>query len=272
VKTADDIRRIVTEELGFTDLDAYRKWIAEERPRTRPTAERIALLSPDAVDNRAFWRVCEELFGADPVCNVAVAPAVGELPFAIEGPMDANRMNLRLARSLGVTSFLEENAQARVRILEIGPGYGALKNWIETHTNHRYSGVDVYPRVPGVLEATADGLLPRELVEEEKGAFSYVVATNVFQHLSQRQREAYISDASELLHPGGLFLVDMVTETSKTPAHVRDESGRAWIDHYGQYTPMWKGAELYDALGRTFGILYVTQRFDGVFSFVCRRA
>jgi SAM-dependent methyltransferase len=272
MKTAAEIREILVDGLGFVDLAAYKQWIEEQRPATRPSTERIERLSPDAIDNRAFWRVCEELFGPDPVCNLAVEPAVGALPYAVEDAMDANRMNLRLARSLGLTAFLEENARARVKTLEIGPGYGSLKNYIEVQTEHRYTGVDVYPRVPGVLEATVDGLLPRELVEQESGSFSYVVSTNVFQHLSARQRTAYIQDAARLLHPGGLFIFTVVVDTSKVPAFMRDDEGRAWIDHYGQYTPMPKGGEIYDQVGRSFGILYVVQRYDGLFAFVCRRS
>jgi hypothetical protein len=271
MKTAAEIRRILTEELGFTDLDAYQRWIQAERANARPTPERIERLSPDSIDNRAFWRVCESLFGSDPICNVAVSPAVGEMPDGLNGPMDANRMNFRLARAMGVVAFLDENAHERVKTLEVGPGYGSLKNYIETQTNHVYTGVDVFPRIPGILETTADGVLPRDFVEKEAGSYSYVISTNVFQHLSQRQRAVYIDDAAALLHPGGLFIMNVTIDTAKVPAHMRDAQGRAWIDHYGQYTPMPKGAEVYDALGRSFGILYVTQRYDGLFNFVCRR-
>jgi len=269
MKTRDQIKRILTDELGFKDLDAYKKWIAEVRPTIQPTPERIAKLSPDAIDNRAFWRVCEELFGSDPVCNVAVEPGVGKLPFAIHDAMDPNRMNLRLARSLGVTAFLDENAHERLHTLEIGPGYGSLKHYIETQTNHIYTGVDVYPRIPGVVETTAEGLIPRKIIEGERGSYSYVVSTNVFQHLSAKQRSTYFADACELLHPGGLFIFNISVETGKTPKHARDREGNAWIDHYGQYTLMPKASVLYDDLSKLYRILYVTQRYDGVFNFVC---
>lgn len=272
MKARDEIRRILTEELGFTDLVAYKKWIEEERPKVRPTKKRVERLSPDGIDNRAFWRVCEELFGADPVCNLAVAPAVGKLPYELDGPMDANRMNLRLARCLGVTAFLDENAHSRVHTLEVGPGYGSLKHYIETQTNHLYTGVDVYPRIPGVIETTAEGWIPPEMVEEQAGAFSYVISTNVFQHLSARQRARYFDDAAKLLHEGGLFIFNVSVDSQKVPAHLRDEQGTAWADHYGQYTPMPKGGELHDQLGRLYRILYVTQRYDGIFNFVCRRS
>jgi hypothetical protein len=271
MKTYDEIKRILVNELGFHDLAAYARWVAEVRPTLRPTPEAIRRLSPDEVDCRDFWRVCDELFGTDPVCNLAVPPEVGKLPFAIETPMDANRMNLLLAKSLGVTTFLEENAHARLKVLEIGTGYGSLRSFIETHTNHVYTGVDVVPRLPGVIQATAEGLLPRELVEAERGKQSYVVSTNVFQHLSTRQRARYVEDAAALLHEGALFIFNVIVETAKTSALARDAQGNAWAVHYGQYTPIPKAGAVYDQLAASFSILYVTQRYDGLVNFVCRK-
>jgi hypothetical protein len=271
VKTRDEIKRILVEDLGFRDLEAYTKWIKDVRPTLSLTPARIEKLSPDVVDCRDFWKVCDELFGSDPVCNVAIAPEVGRLPHPIETPMDANRMNLRLAKSLGVTPFLEENAHQRLKTLEIGPGYGALKNFIETHTRHIYTGVDVVPRVPGVLQATADGVMPPELVEEEANSYSYVVSSNVFQHFSARQRTKYIEDSHELLHLDGLFIFNVLVDTGKAQRYARDKKGTAWADHYGQYTPIPKGGALYDQLSQSFDILYVTQRYDGLFNFVCQK-
>lgn len=106
------------------------------------------------------------------MCNIALEPEVGRLPHAIDTPMDANRMNLRLAKSFGITALLEESAHVRLKVLEIGPGYGSLKNFLEAHTSYIYTGVDVVPRAPGILETTRDGLLPRDFVESERGAFS----------------------------------------------------------------------------------------------------
>jgi hypothetical protein len=271
MKKHEEIKRILTEELGFTDLAAYQRWIAEERPKTRPTADRVARLSPDAIDNRDFWKVCEEIFGTDPVCNAAVLPRGGRLPYTIEGRMDANRLNLRLAKSLGVTAFLDENADKRLKTFEIGPGFGSLKNYIETHTSHLYTGVDVYPRIPGVIEATAEGLIPRDVLDREREAQSYVISTNVFQHLSARQRSRYFEDALALLHPGGLFIFNLFIDTGKAAASSRDDQGVAWVDHYGQYTLMPKAGDLYDELAGGFDILYVLQRYDALFNFVCQK-
>lgn len=271
MKTSDEIRRILTEELGFVNLDAYKRWVDSTRPTIVPSPARIELLSPDAVDCRAFWKVCEELFGLDPVCNLTVSPSVGRLTHEIENRMDANRLNLRFAKSFGITAFLDENAGERLKTLEIGPGFGALKNYIETNTRHTYTGIDVYPRLPGLIETTPDGLIPPEFVEAECGSFSYVVSSNVFQHLSARQRAKYFEDAAALLHGGGLFIFNTLVDTAKTPPHLRDADGNAWCDHYGQYTLMPRVADLYEKIAGMFSILYVTQRYDGIFNFVCQK-
>jgi cyclopropane fatty-acyl-phospholipid synthase-like methyltransferase len=163
------------------------------------------------------------------------------------------------------------NAQARLNVLEIGAGYGSLKSFIETHTNHIYAGVDVVPRVAGVIETTLDGLLPRSLVDSERGRFSYVVSSNVFQHFSARQRNQYIADAHTILHEHGLFIFNLTVDTIKLPRYMRDETGAAWADHYGQYTSIPRGDVVYGELANRFRILYVTQRYDGLFNFVCQK-
>ncbi|MEO8905057.1 MAG: class I SAM-dependent methyltransferase [Polyangiaceae bacterium] len=269
MKQYQEIRRELTEGFGFTDLAAYQQWVEHERPKLVVNKELVERLSPDHVDCRDFWRACDDLFLLDPVCNVAVKPAVGRMPHAVETRMDANRMNLRFAKSFGITDFLEENAQQRLKVLEIGPGFGSLMHFVETHTNHEYTGVDVVPRVAGIVQATAQGLIPDELVEQNAGTFSYVVASNVFQHLSSKQRTHYYAHARTLLMRGGLFIFNLCIDNGKA-AYLRDKSGNAWCDHYGQFTAVPK-ADIYTELGSGFGVLYVTQRYDGVFNFVCQR-
>jgi hypothetical protein len=215
--------------------------------------------------------VCEELFGIDPVFNQVVSPEVGHLPYPIETRMDANRMNLRLAKAFGLTSFLEETAGQRLKVFEVGPGFGALKGFIETKTEHVYSAIDVHPRFDGVLEATAEGTIPERFVDLSRGSFSYVVSSNVFQHLSARQRSQYYTDARALLHDKGLFIFNVLVDTSKLAQRARDRDGNAWCDHYGQFTEIPKLGPLHDELSALFRILYVTQRYDGVCNFVCEK-
>jgi len=107
-----EIRRTLVEDFGFTDLDAYRRWIERDRPKLMLNAKLIERLSPDQVDCRDFWRACDDLFGPDPVSNLAVNPTVGRLPYAVESRRDANRMNLRFAKSFGITHSRRERAAA----------------------------------------------------------------------------------------------------------------------------------------------------------------
>jgi len=267
----DEIRRILVEDFGFTDLEAYGRWIRDVRPGLSPTPALVERLSPDRIDCRAFWRVCDSLFGIDPVHNVMVAPEIGELPYAVETRLDANRMNLRLAKSFGITSFLEETAHRRLKVLEIGPGFGSLKSYVETATEHVYCAVDVCPRFDGVVEATAEGYVPPSFMDAWQGTFSYVISTNVFQHLSARQRSHWYVDARRLLHDQGLFIFNVLVDTAKISARARDGNGTAWCDHYGQFTEIPKLGPLHDELGGLFRIIYVTQRYDGVMNFVCQK-
>ena len=270
VKAYAEIRRTIAEDLGFTDLATYKTWVDTVRPKIKViTKEMIDRLSPDDVNCRDFWRVCDELFGVDPVCNVVKPPEVGNMPYAVETTMDANRLNLRLAKSMGITSFLDEFAHERVRTLEIGPGYGSLKHYIETHTNHRYLAFDVVPRIPDVRETTEQGFLPDDFVTEFRGQYSYVVSTNVFQHLSAKQRTRYFHQIHDLLHDGGVFLFNMLVDTGKAPQ--RDKNGNAWADHYGQYTLIPKVGDIQKQITSLYFILFAIQRYDGLFTFVVQK-
>ena len=74
-----------------------------------------------------------------------------------------------------------------------------------------------------------------------------------------------------LLREGGLLLVNLTVDTGKLPAYTRDADGNAWAMHYGQYTPIPKGGAAYNMVSGGFQVLYVTQRYDGLFHFVCQR-
>lgn len=67
-------------------------------------------MSADKLPQRVLPPIACSTF--DPVHNVMLAPEVGELPYAVETRLDARWMNLRLAKSFGITSFLEERRTA----------------------------------------------------------------------------------------------------------------------------------------------------------------
>lgn len=52
---------------------------------------------------------------------------------------------------------------------------------------------------------------------------------------------------------------------------MRDENGNAWCDHYCQYTEMPTPGPLKEEVSALFDILYFTQPFDNLSSFVCQK-
>ena len=76
-------------------------------------------------------------------------------------------------------------------------------------------------------------------------------------------------DAHALLQKGGLFIFNLFVDSGQP--YVRDAQGNAWCDHYGQFTAIPRAGDIQRELTARFAILYATQRFDGVFNFVCQK-
>jgi hypothetical protein len=62
---------------------------------------------------------------------------------------------------------------------------------------------------------------------------------------------------------GGRRRGNLTVDTGNIEACARDADGNAWAVHYGQYTPIPKGAAAYELSAGGFDVLYVTQRYDG---------
>lgn len=262
LKTYAEIRDIITRQLGITDLKSYEAWgkrfcwtgngpMAVARP---PTQEDIDLLSPDAIDNGAFWRIAEELFQTDPVSNCMYTR-----PYDVA---EANRTNLSLYHMDGFTGLVEACKlrwhPTRAPLLEIGPGYGAFKEWVAKLDYYDYYAADVYPRIEGV-----DATLPNGRLAEVTLARRYaiVLASNVFQHLSVRQREDYYRDIAGCLLPSGLFMVSQMVDTGG-PGY-RDKDGAWWCRHYGQLTQIQRPQSIFADLQRHFTLLSHTYSKNG---------
>ncbi len=201
MKGYDEIKDIIVNRLGLRDMAAYKAYCDTfhnpDKPRI-PTHEEIDLLCPDAIDNRAFWQVADELFSTDPVSNCQFKE-----PLSVE---EANRNNLGIYHADGFTGFLEMGRlkwSPNCPLLEIGPGYGAFRNWVRAFGFFDYYAADVRPRIEGVDRALPSGRLSDETKARRYGV---VLASNVFQHLSVRQRRAYYRDVVECLVPEGAFL------------------------------------------------------------------
>lgn len=254
MKTYDQIKSILIDQLGIRDLKTYKDW--GDRflwngkgpmctPR-KPTQEDIDLLSPDLIDNNAFWRIAEELFKTDPVANCN-----GTLPFDIE---EANRNNLTIYQQDGFTGMVEGFKQlwspSRIPLLEIGPGYGAFKEWCARLGGIDYYATDVYPRIPGVDATHPNGLMTQVTRDRR---YAIVLTSNVFQHLSVAQRRAHYRDVKSCLLPGGLFMVSQMMDDGGLFEH-RCKDGHWWCRHYGQLTQIQREHDILADLRQHFKI------------------
>lgn len=254
------IKDVIVNKLGITDLKAYKKWAEQYFNGKKITLSDVELLSPENIDNTAFWRIAEELFGIDGVCNTMH----GTLPSDIES---GNRRNISLARHIGSLTFIDDWKNYSLPILEIGAGYGSFKNYVEATTHYKYTGVDVYPKIPGVLSTYKNGLLPNYIRFQK---FHIIYSSNVFQHLSSYQRTRYYQDINSMMTKDSIFIFNLLTEDEINCE--QSEDGRFYMRHYGQFTEVPKIFSLREELQKYFYILYETRRiYDRLFGFICHK-
>lgn len=274
MKTYDEIKDIITNQLGLKDLASYKAWMEQHtvmvpfEKRKLVTPEDIALLSPNNIHNGDFWRVVEEVFGVDCVA----ATMYGKL----DSDKDLGSLrNLSLARTGGMLNFVDEWRHLHCPVLEIGAGYGNFKYYCMLNTAFKYLGVDVYPKSHGIHAALPNGTLPPYILNE-KGKFQIVYSSNVFQHLSKEQRSVYFQDIFDLMTEHGLFIFNL-TVHYHDPATCSDKArmstdGRQYMCHYGQWTEVPFYPELQQELQKYFNIEYETRRYsDYLFTFALSR-
>lgn len=258
----DEIKDIITNTYGYKTLEDWKKYLETIRDTssvTPPTQEMVDLLSPDNVDCGAFWKICTDLFGIDPVCNIADKRyGDNNVNINMYDIITANRRNLWLAETFGLLTYLKEYAQYPSAVMEFGVGFGNLKNWIETCTHKQYYGFDVNPLVDGILPLDCSGKLATD-ISNIKGKVSHFVCSNVFQHLSEKQRLYIFDVAAEYLYKGGLFMFN-------TPVKTKNSK---YMNFYGQFTinpeSSWIEAELNK---RGFAFHMVTSRWDGIVGYI----
>ena len=265
MKNYQEIKDIIVNQLGLTDLDAYAKYEELYRPPNNKiiTREEVELLSPDNINCIDFWKVIEEVFGVDCITNTMHENQKWT-------PTDCNRRNLGLARQMGALNVIDWCAQfsSQSSILEIGTGYGCLKHYLEPKYCFNYTGVDVVPRVEGVIQTTPEGLLPDSIKDRK---FFIVYSCNVFQHLSTKQRESYINTAWELLEKGGFLIIALTLHPFQLPVSGMAEDGNLYMKHYGQFTAIPSRTDFLSFIRGRYNILTVTQRYtDDYHCLVCQ--
>ena len=199
ITALNEFTEIIEGDYKIKDLPSY-----SEYKRARKDGiyqSEIDRLSPDAIRSSSFWEWIEK--------NPELAKdAIGFGMTSDSSIQDLNRNNYGLANQLGMLNYiLILRGYKDMPILDIGAGYGMLKEFIDNSTLLKYYGVDVYPKIPGVLAlADGDSTLPDEIL---KVGFGLVVSTNVFQHLSVKQRRHYYEQVAKILIPNGVFSVSL---------------------------------------------------------------
>lgn len=257
------IKDIIVNKLGLKDLTAYKQymesWVDIKNPKII-TKKDVELLSPDNINNFDFWKIAEELFGVDGISNT---------DFGKNNTFDrdeANRRNLIIARASGVLNMIDVWKHSNASVLEIGAGYGNFKNYVLYTTALTYTGVDAFPKVPGIIPTLPNGLLPDEIKQKK---FNLVYSSNVFQHLSSSQRRAYLNDVHGMLHNGGYFMFNLFLTLSRPK--FPSEDGKNYTQLYGQFTEIPTYREFTNLISEYYWVDFETRRFsDDFITFVCR--
>ncbi len=267
METIQEFQQVIEGDYKISDLKSYGEYKYSVTAKGGVTKAEVERLSPDNVNSSSFWEYIEK---NPEIKNDAICFGVGK-----DGTKEeVNKRNFALACSMNVfCPILAYKDCLGMPLLDIGAGYGMLKEFVEQNTKLKYFGVDVYPKVDGVLQVAADGsTLPAEIMSLA-GNFGLVMSVNVFQHLSIKQRRHYYEQVQQLLHPGcGVFTFSIACKIPNVKrGFVCEETGREYMCHYGQYTEMQTHPEVVEDLIKHFHILSTIHRNDHSFTFQCSR-
>jgi len=265
IANVEEFKEIIEGNYGITDIPTYNEYKRKVSKFGGVTQSEVELLSPDNVNSCSFW----EYIAKNPeIAKDAVSFGITKE----QSIADVNRQNYGLACGLGALQFVMcYKDEVGMPILDIGAGYGMLKEFVEQNTKLSYWGVDVYPKVEGVQAVAQDGsTLPPNIATAK---FGLVVSCNVFQHLSLKQRRHYYEQVADIIYPGfGIFTVTLSTDgpNSKQKPFKCKDTGQLYVCHYGQYTPVQTVQEIEKDLTEHFNIISVVQRpMDDSFTFHC---
>lgn len=195
--------------------------------------EALEYLSPDLIDSKEFWKKSTEIFP-----YLSVYGSINQLP---ENPIkEFNQGSLYYQDKLGALRWFIKKINTDSIVLEIGPGFGPIYNWLkksdENLANNYYS-IDVNPLFWHDNMYFCDGQTIPDAIPNN---IDIVYSINVFQHLSKAQRESYYNQIYKKLTPGGTFIVGAFCVTknnfNKRFWSHRDEDGNAYSVFMGQYT------------------------------------
>lgn len=186
--------------------------------------ELINKLSPNNIDCSHFWKKATEYF---PLASIFYNTSC-------ENKSELNDSSLKAHEAWHTLGLLKDilikNESAK--ILEIGPGYGAIAGFIaENHNLENYYAIDVNPLFKYKKLFKTDG---KTIPEQVPNDLDVVYSVNVFQHLTPEQRLSYFEQIKDRLVVGGKFIFSMFVVTPDTKELlVMNQGGNEYTPIFG---------------------------------------
>jgi len=235
--------QVCSARIFFFDEDFMKKHFTPHSDgRIIISKEVIEKFNPDNIDNSYFWKLAAKSF---PVMAIGDKPEWLHTDDLRIKNFDAiSNLHKPLGALSCLCSFLDRNPNAR--ILEIGPGFGNIKKYIENHYNiENYYAMDICPHFEFERLYKCDG---KNIPKEVPYPIDIVYAVNVFQHLTKEQKRSYYKQIEIILREGGEFIFQSFVATEKSLMEknenneyyfgVIDEDGQPYVHFFNQITPV----------------------------------
>jgi SAM-dependent methyltransferase len=214
------------------------------------TQEQIDKYSPDNIDCKDFWTNC--LSDDRSICGSGVPD---------QNPEFINQQNGLLLKGCGFYSVFPVyfKSYPPAKIVDIGAGFECARQLL--NGTYIYYPCDITKRTPYTIEI--DG----KTLPFENESINYVMSSNVFQHLSIKQRQNYVEESHRILKSGGILFV----ATNIYDLWMRfdnylcvDENNRPYAKVLDQYTPITSFSEVIEWSKVGFTFQSITQSCNAV--------
>ncbi len=248
----------LTEEIPFGCYISKDDCISVDEDGTLLRGEALTRYDPNTIDIKEWWSACRDSF---PFLSVHGNP--DSSPRSVEELKSKIHYDYNKTGTLEIIDLLVLQNIAK-SVLEIGPGYGVICEYLKRYYKLDYWGLDVvrWFEHPQLIIGDGRGLTP----ELKANQFDVVLALNVLQHCTPEIRLKYYQDVYEVLKPGGKFLLSLniyFDEEGDPSYAIRDEDNKYYTTFLGQYTRIDTFTEFGDAVWESgFRDNVLKQRFN----------
>ena len=180
-------------------------------------------LHPDNINNSYFWKRASELS----LSTTFIGTNLDTRDVTILNESSLNGHH-RFTKN-----YIDDKITEDSTILEIGPGLGCIKEYIEKNYNiNNYYAIDINKKFEYERLYKCDGKsIPLDM------KFDIIYSHNVFQHLSKKQRLGYFRDIKRVLKDDGEFTFSLFvrTENNKHLFTFKRTNGTYLSNFYNQF-------------------------------------